>query len=122
MAAIVPGMVASVAGMWALALAVGPASLWFAGVLAGIGLGAAHTGLLALTIDRVADHERGRGTAVFQLAWDFSGSIGSFLLGVVASGLDVASVFWLCGVVVLAGMVALFAGRSAGLTAARAQT
>jgi MFS family permease len=109
-AAIVPGLVASVGSMWLLAVAFAPPTLWAAGLLLGVGVGAAHTGLFALTVDRVTAGERGRATAVFQLAWDISALVGGLVLGVVASGLDVAAVYWITGVVVVVGLVILMAG------------
>lgn len=109
-AAIVPGLVASAGSMWLLAVAFAPPTMWAAGLLLGVGVGAAHTGLFALTVDRVTASERGRATAVFQLAWDISASVGGIVLGLVASGLDVAAVYWITGAVVVVGLGVLLAG------------
>lgn len=106
-ATIVPGLAATVASMWLLTATFAPPMLWTSGLLLGIGVGAAHTGLFALTVDRVSASERGRATAVFQLASDISASLGGLLLGVVAGGLDVAAVYWITGAVGLAGLCLL---------------
>lgn len=109
-AVIVPGLLASAGSMWLLTVTFSAPALWTAGLLLGIGVGAAHTGLFALTVDSVSASERGRATAVFQLAWDISASVGGLLLGVIASSLDVAAVYGFAGVVVLAGLFMLLAG------------
>lgn len=118
-AVVAPGLLASAASMWLLAVAGTPATMWLAGVLLGAGLGATHTGLFALSLDRVAPSERGRATALFQLAWDLSGSVGGLTLGLIASGLDVGSVYWLSGLVVAAGLVALLGARTVRMSPAR---
>ena len=107
---VAPGLVATWAAMWLLALAHGPPMMLLAGVAAGIGLGAAHTGLLALAIDSVGDAERGRATAVLQLAWDTSGFLGAIVLGIVASVFDVATVYWISGAVAFIALPALLGG------------
>ena len=88
MVVILPALGVTVVSMWLLALAQQPLTMMAAGLISGIGLGAAHTGLLALAVDRVATDERGRAAAVFQLAWDLSGAAGGLVLGVLASGLE----------------------------------
>ena len=113
---VVPGLIATVASMWMLALAHGPAMLIAAGFMAGAGLAGAHTALLALAIDRVADTARGRATAVLQLAWDVSGLAGGIVLGVVASWFDIPAVYWCSGALAVVGMVWLFIGHAAGAT------
>ena len=111
-----PGLVATVASMWFLAVAYNPLMLIVAGFMAGAGLAGAHTALLALAIDRVADTARGRATAVLQLAWDISGLAGGVVLGIVASWFDVPMVYWASGGLAVVGMVWLLIGRATGQT------
>ena len=111
-----PGLIATVASMWMLAVAHGPLMLIAAGFMAGAGLAGAHTALLALAIDRVADTARGRATAVLQLAWDVSGLAGGIVLGVVASWFDIPTVYWVSGGLAAVGMAWLLVGRATGQT------
>lgn len=111
-----PGLIATVASMWMLAVAHGPLMLIAAGFMAGAGLAGAHTALLALAIDRVADTARGRATAVLQLAWDVSGLAGGIALGIVASWFDIPAVYWVSGGLAAVGMVWLLVGRATGQT------
>ena len=111
-----PGLIATVASMWMLAVAHGPLMLIAAGFMAGAGLAGAHTALLALAIDRVADTARGRATAVLQLAWDVSGLAGGIALGIVASWFDIPAVYWVSGGLAAVGMVWLLIGRATGQT------
>ena len=113
---VAPGLLLAGASMWLLALAHGPPMMLASGVAFGIGLGAAHTALFALALDRVPPGQRGAATAVFQMAWDFSGVVGGLVLGIVASLVALDTVYWLSGVVLFAGVAALFAGRAGGLT------
>ena len=113
---IVPGLAATAAGMWLLAQAETQAAMLIAGAFAGLGLGAAHTGLFALSIDRVAATQRGGATAVFQLAWDVGFFVGGVVLGIVASAIAVESVFWAAGMVAVAAIGLLLVGRTQGWT------
>ena len=117
MVVVLPALGATVVSMWLLALAEQPLTMMVAGLISGTGLGAAHTGLLALAVDRVSTDQRGRATAVFQLAWDFSGAAGGVVLGVLASGLDVASVFWFSGAVVLVALIGVGSREAAARVA-----
>ena len=117
----VPGLLLTCSGMWLVAVAQSPPILWFGAALVGLGLGASHTSLLSLAVDRVPVSEKGRATAVLQLAWDLGGLSGAITLGVVATLLGVVSVFWAAGLIVLAATVALLAASIRGrlaLTAA----
>ena len=98
---VLPGLLVSAAGMWLLTQADGLALMLVAGALGGVGLGTVHTGLFALSLDRVSDTQRGGATAVFQIAWDIGGLLGGTVLGFVASAVDVESVFWVASVFLL---------------------
>jgi MFS family permease len=114
---VVPGLLLSAIGMWILTQADTLPIMLLAGVFGGVGLGAAHTGLLALALDRVRGNQRGGATAVFQIAWDIGGLLGSTALGFVASAIDVEIVFWIASITIFSGVVALLGGRTMGWTA-----
>ena len=116
-----PGLLLACTGMCLVAAAQSPPMLWFAAALVGLGLGASHTSLLSLAVDRVPVSEKGRAAAVLQLAWDIGGLTGAVALGVVATLLGVVSVFWTAGALVLIAMLTLLAASMRGrlaLTAA----
>lgn len=113
---IVPGLIATAVGMTVLAEASTPYMLWIAGLLSGVGMGAAHTGLLALAVDRVGATQRGGATATFQLAWDVGGFMAGPPLAVIGILLSVEMIFWaaVLGAVVALGVLLL--GRTMGWT------
>ena len=110
----VPGLLLTCAGMCIVAVAQSPLMLWSAAALVGLGLGASHTSLLSLAVDRVPMSEKGRATAVLQLAWDLGGLTGAVALGVVATLAGVVSVFWASGLIVLTATVTLLAASARG--------
>ena len=116
---VLPGLLVSALGMWVLTQATGLPMLLVSVALGGVGLGTVHTGLLALSLDRVAETQRGGATAVFQIAWDVGGLLGGTVLGFVASAIDVEAVFWIASVFLLSGMVMLLGGRARGWTSVR---
>ncbi len=116
---IIPGLIATCAGMVLVAQAETAGMLWAAGLLTGIGMGGAHTGLLALAVDRVSANQRGGATATFQLAWDV-GAVVSFLIGIVGAFFDVETVFWIAALGAVVALSGLLFGRTMGWTHASA--
>ena len=116
---VIPGLIATCAAMWLLAVAVTPAMMLLAGAAAGIGMGASHTGLLSYAVDRVPADEKGRATAVLQMAWDFGGLSGAIVLGMVATLVSVSAVYWVAGAIVLVAIAGLLAGAHHNGTLAR---
>ncbi len=112
---IIPGLIATCGGMALVAQAETAPMLWAAGLLTGIGMGGAHTGLLALAVDRVAANQRGGATATFQLAWDV-GAFVAFLIGIVGAFFDVEMIFWLASLGAIVALSALLFGRVMGWT------
>jgi MFS family permease len=112
---IIPGLIATCAGMALVAQSETAVMLWVAGLLTGIGMGGAHTGLLALAVDRVASNQRGGATATFQLAWDVGG-FASFLIGIVGAFFSVEAIFWVAALGALVALGALLLGRVMGWT------
>lgn len=116
-AVIVPGLLLSATGMWVVAQAHSTEMLIGAGLINGAGFGAAHTGLFALTFDRVPSSQRGGATALLRSAWDSGGLIGGVGLGLVASALDVETTFWVTGALLVAATLSYGWGRNLGWTA-----
>ncbi|MYB21805.1 MAG: MFS transporter [Chloroflexi bacterium] len=112
---IIPGLIATFAGMALVAMSETAPMLWLAGILTGIGMGGAHTGLLALAVDRVSDTQRGGATATFQLAWDVGG-FASFLIAVVGAFFSVEMIFWVAALGALVALAALLLGHVMGWT------
>ena len=112
---IVPGLVATCAGMVMVTQSETAVALWVAGILTGIGMGGAHTGLLALAVDRVSATQRGGATATFQLAWDVGGFC-SFLIGIVGALFDVETIFWVAALGAVVALLGLLLGRVMGWT------
>ena len=113
---VLPGLVSAALGMWVLTQAGSPGLLLVAGMFSGAGLGATHTGLFALSVDRVVAEQRGAAVATFQLAWDVSGLLAGVVLGVVATVLGVEAVYWVASALLVGGIAALWGGRALGWT------
>lgn len=114
---IIPGLIATCAGMALVAQSETAIMLWVAGLLTGIGMGGAHTGLLALAVDRVAANQRGGATATFQLAWDVGG-FTAFLIGIVGAFFSVEAIFWVAALGAVLALAILLLGRVMGWTQA----
>ncbi len=112
---IIPGLIATCAGMVVVTQSETGVMFWVAGVLTGIGMGGAHTGLLALAVDRVSATQRGGATATFQLAWDV-GAVCAFLIGIVGAFFDVEMIFWVAALGALIALAGLILGRAMGWT------
>ena len=112
---IIPGLICTCAGMALVAISETALMLWLAGILTGIGMGGAHTGLLALAVDRVSPTQRGGATATFQLAWDVGGFV-SFLIAVVGAFFNVEMIFWVAAMGAIVALCGLLLGRVMGWT------
>jgi MFS family permease len=110
-AVILPGMALVAAAMGALALARGPGWLLLAGALYGIGLGAAHPALLALTTDRAAPTERGRAMATLYAALELGISSGSVLLGLLLASTSFPVMFGAAAAIAVAGAIGFLLGH-----------
>jgi MFS family permease len=104
-----PGLLLGAAGLGVLALLQEPA--WaFVGVAAfGAGFALIFPALMAFTVDRVADHERGEALGSFTAFMDAGSGGGAYLIGAIA---DAAGFGWAYGtpaLLCLAGAVLLVA-------------
>ncbi len=101
---IIPGAVAFCGGFVLMGLVQLPAVFLVSAVLAGAGFAAAHTSLLALTIDRAAPAERGAAIAFFFLAWGVGSVLGTIPMGILADAAGNGATFVLSGLLALAGI------------------
>ena len=109
-----PGLLLGAAGLGVLALLQEPA-LAFVGVAAfGAGFALIFPALMAFTVDRVPDHERGEALGSFTAFMDAGSGGGAYLIGAIA---DTAGFGWAYGTPALlclggAGLLVALAARS----------
>lgn len=109
-----PGLALAAGGLGVLALVQEPAAA-FVGVAAfGAGFALIFPALMAFTVDRVADHERGEALGSFTAFMDAGSGGGAYLIGAIA---DSAGFGWAYGTPALmcvagAGLLLLLAARS----------
>jgi MFS family permease len=104
-----PGVVSGALGMFLLAAVQQPAAA-FAGVaLFGTGHALIFPSLLALTVDRVSERERGEALGSFTACFDVGASTGGYLVGFVADRAGFRAAWATPGVLCLVGLFALAA-------------
>jgi MFS family permease len=106
----VPGLVAGGLGMFLLAAASAQGVMLAAAVLFGLGFGAAHTALLAWTVDRAGSEQRGVAMSTFGLAWDTGSGVGALTFGLMAGFVSYGGVFAMAGAFPLAASMLFVAG------------
>lgn len=109
-AVVLPGMALVAAAMVTLAAASAPGWLLLAGALYGVGFGAAHPALMALTADRVEAAERGQAMATFYAALELGIGSGSVLLGVLLAYSSFPAMFAAAAAVAAAGTLGFLFG------------
>jgi MFS family permease len=103
-----PGLVCGAVGMFLLAGIQRPAAA-FAGVaFFGAGHALIFPALMALTVDRVPDRERGEALGSFTACFDVGASTGGYLVGFVADQAGFRAAWATPGFLCVLGMVALF--------------
>lgn len=98
-----PGLIAAAAGMAALPQG-GPTMLGGA-LLFGAGLGMLQNSTLLLTMDRVADHERGLGSTLWNVSFDAGTGAGAFFFGFLVGATGFSAAFYLSAVLLAAALV-----------------
>jgi len=106
----VPGLVLGGLGMFLLAAASAQGVMLAAAVLFGLGFGAAHTALLAWTVDRADSEQRGVAMSTFGLAWDTGSGVGALTFGLMAGFVSYGGVFAMAGAFPLAASMLFVAG------------
>ncbi len=104
MVVILPGMVIAGVGMWALAFAEG----WWilaAGLVVGVGIGAAQPSLFAVAADRSQPGERGSAMATIGMALEIGISAGAIIGGMVGQAFGLAGTFVFTGSLPVLGAI-----------------
>ena len=107
-----PGLVVAACGVAALPQG-GPATLGGA-LLFGGGVGLLQNATLMLTMDRVADDERGLGSTLWNVSFDAGTGAGAFLFGFVVGTTGFASAFYLSALILLAALALVAVDRRRG--------
>jgi MFS family permease len=108
----VPGLAMGGLAMLLLAAASMQWVMLAAAVLFGLGFGAAHTALLAWTVDRAGSERRGVAMSTFGLAWDAGSGVGALTFGLMAAFASYGLVFTMAGALPLAaGMLFVLGSR-----------
>ena len=102
-----PGLVSGAVGMFLLALVAEPAAAYIGVALFGAGHALIFPALMALTVDRVPDEERGEALGSFTACFDVGASTGGYIVGFVADGAGYAAAWATPGVLCLLGLAAL---------------
>jgi predicted MFS family arabinose efflux permease len=97
-----PGLVAAACGMAALPQG-GPTTLAGA-LLLGIGVGLLQNSTLILTMDRVADNERGLGSTLWNVSFDAGTGVGAFSFGFLVGFSGLSSAFYISAFILLAAI------------------
>lgn len=87
------------------------AGLALAGMLYGIGFGAAQPALMAWCVDRVPPHDRGRAMGTYYTAFELGIAGGAMASGLAVSAVGFAATFLVGGGVALGGAALALAGR-----------
>lgn len=104
-----PGLFAATCGMAALPQG-GPATLAGA-LLFGAGVGVLQNATLMLTMDRVAEDERGLGSTLWNVSFDAGTGVGALLFGLIVGTSGYAFAFYISALVLLAAIVLVFVDR-----------
>jgi MFS family permease len=114
-----PGLAVGGLAMFLLAAASMQGMMLAAAALFGLGFAAAHTALLALTVDRADSEQRGIAMSTFGLAWDTGSGAGALVFGLMAGFVSYGLVFAMAGVLPLAASMLFVAGSRLPRSAAR---
>ena len=104
-----PGLLVSALGTAALPQG-GPATLGGA-LLFGVGLGLLQNSTLMLTMNRVADDERGLGSTLWNVSFDAGTGAGAFFFGFLVGVGGFALAFYLSALILLAALVLVAVDR-----------
>jgi len=110
-----PAFLVLAAGMGLLAVAGGATIFLLAGVLAGAGIGATHTTLLARVFERSPIEGRGTAVGVFTSFWQLGVGGGSMAMGRLAEAAGFSGMFAAVAAMPLIGLVGLLVFRGAGI-------
>jgi len=98
-----PMMVIAVAGIAIISITTDQIGFYIAGIVFGVGFGAAYTTLLALSVETVGPLERGKASALINSSFDMGIAIGSMALGFLARAYEFDTFFALTALILLFG-------------------
>ena len=110
---LVPGVVATAAGMLALVLADSPVAVVAGMVVFGSGFGVTQNASMTLMLNRVAPSGYGTVSAIWNLAFDAGIGAGAFGFGVLAAQTGYPAAFAVTALLVLVALVPLWRDRTA---------
>jgi len=106
-AVLAPALLLLATGMGLLANAAHAGLFVGTAILAGTGIGATQTALLARVVERSPSEGRGRAVAVFTSCWELGVGGGTMVMGRLAEGLGFSGMFAAAAVMPLVGLAAL---------------
>ncbi|HWT81120.1 MAG TPA: MFS transporter, partial [Candidatus Methylomirabilis sp.] len=111
-AVIIPGLAAAGVAFAILGLTSDRLWLLVGAAVYGLGFGAAHPALMALTADRVPLEERGKAMGTFYVAWEVGITAGSMGAGLLLEVTGFPVTLLLCSVIPLLGAMLAFRART----------
>jgi MFS family permease len=102
-----PGLALSAIGLGTLALIQVPVAAFFGVAAFGAGFALIFPALLAFTVDRVEDHERGEAVGSFTAFMDIGMGVGGYLIGTIADQAGFGAAYGTPAVLCVAGGVML---------------
>ncbi len=106
-AVLAPAFLSLASGMGLLAITGRPGLFLGTAILAGGGIGATHTTLLARVVERSPSHARGSAVAVFTSCWELGVGGGTILMGRVAEAAGFSGMYLAAGAIPLVGLLGL---------------
>jgi predicted MFS family arabinose efflux permease len=106
---LVPGLIAAACGVAALPQG-GPATIGGA-LLFGVGAGLLQNATLMLTMNRVAEDERGLGSTLWNVSFDAGTGAGALLFGLIVGATGYSFAFYLSAIILLAALVLVAVDR-----------
>jgi MFS family permease len=100
-----PSIVLFAIGMFILSQSSGAFSFLFAAGMIGLGWGSLFPTFQTIAIQDAAPRKRGLATATFLSIYDIGIALGSFVVGLAAAKMDYSSLYLLCSIYVLFGIV-----------------
>ena len=111
---IMPGLAAAGVAFAILGLTFDRLWLLVGAAIYGLGFGAAHPALMALTADRVPLEERGKAMGTFYVAWEVGITVGSVGAGLLLGVTGFPVTLLLCSIIPVLGAMLAFRARPVG--------